>query len=106
MLFADFPNSKFWFPEFVSSNAWHVTMGKYTQVWSFFSFWGPGGGGGWGRWISIFSGGFKHVFLFWVYFCVDILWSPLYWTILMSFRSSCKVNAHNGYIFRYGEGKQ
>ena len=25
MLFADFPNSKFWFPEFVSSYAWHVT---------------------------------------------------------------------------------
>ena len=49
MLFADFPNSKFWFPEFVSSNAWHVTMGKYTQVWSFFSFWGPGGGGGLGE---------------------------------------------------------
>ena len=26
MLFADFPNSKFWFPEFVSSYAWHVTI--------------------------------------------------------------------------------
>ena len=25
MLFADFPNSKFWFPEFFSSYAWHVT---------------------------------------------------------------------------------
>ena len=25
MLFADFPNSKFWFPEFVSSYNWHVT---------------------------------------------------------------------------------
>ena len=25
MHFADFPNSKFWFPEFVSSYAWHVT---------------------------------------------------------------------------------
>ena len=25
MLFADFQNSKFWFPEFVSSYAWHVT---------------------------------------------------------------------------------
>ena len=28
MLFADFPNSKFWFPEFVSSYAWHVTQGQ------------------------------------------------------------------------------
>ena len=26
MLFADFPNSKFWFPEFVSSYACHVTL--------------------------------------------------------------------------------
>ena len=26
MLFADFPNSKFWFPGFVSSYAWHVTI--------------------------------------------------------------------------------
>ena len=26
MLFADFPNSKFWFPEFVSSYAWLVTL--------------------------------------------------------------------------------
>ena len=26
MLFADFPNSKFWFPEFFSSYAWHVTV--------------------------------------------------------------------------------
>ena len=26
MLFADFPNSKFRFPEFVSSYAWHVTI--------------------------------------------------------------------------------
>ena len=26
MLFADFPNSKFWFPKFVSSYAWHVTF--------------------------------------------------------------------------------
>ena len=25
VLFADFPNSKFWFPEFVFSYAWHVT---------------------------------------------------------------------------------
>ena len=29
MLFADFPNSKFWFPEFVSSYAWHVTASIY-----------------------------------------------------------------------------
>ena len=26
MLFADFPYSKFWFPEFVSSYDWHVTI--------------------------------------------------------------------------------
>ena len=26
MLFADFPNSKFWFPEFVSSDSWHVKV--------------------------------------------------------------------------------
>ena len=25
MLFADFPNTKFWFPEFFFSYAWHVT---------------------------------------------------------------------------------
>ena len=25
VLFADFPNTKFWFPEFFSSYAWHVT---------------------------------------------------------------------------------
>ena len=32
MLFADFPNSKFWFPEFVSSYAWHVTHGLLISV--------------------------------------------------------------------------
>ena len=26
MLFADFLNSKFWFPEFFSRYAWHVTL--------------------------------------------------------------------------------
>ena len=26
VLFADFPNTKFCFPEFFSSNAWHVTI--------------------------------------------------------------------------------
>ena len=25
VLFADLPNTKFWFPEFFSSYAWHVT---------------------------------------------------------------------------------
>ena len=31
MLFADFPNSKFWFPEFFSSYAWHV-LGEPDQT--------------------------------------------------------------------------
>ena len=31
MLFADFPNSKFWFPEFVSSYAWHVTQQTFSK---------------------------------------------------------------------------
>ena len=31
MLFADFPNNKFWFPDFFSSYAWHVTTCKPSQ---------------------------------------------------------------------------
>ena len=35
MLFADFPNSKFWFPEFVSSYAWHVIYYLYKKCFLF-----------------------------------------------------------------------
>ena len=32
VLFADFQNTIFWFPEFVSSNAWHVTQVMYLPL--------------------------------------------------------------------------
>ena len=38
VLFADFPNSKFWFPEFVSLYAWHVTLERksgISKLWAF-----------------------------------------------------------------------
>ena len=40
--FADFPNTKFWFPEFFSSYTWHVTLlkpltlGEHLQVTNYF----------------------------------------------------------------------
>ena len=34
VLFADFPKSKFRFPEFVSSYAWHVTKDTDNDQWS------------------------------------------------------------------------